>query len=454
MKRHDRTRRARPSEAHDSTATHLRSHGAAPRAPRSVTAALPDEVLALQRTLGNRAVRGLLAPPRAKVMTPADELADATSGAASPLPYRREMERAFGEDFSSVEAHLGRAAEMKALGAHAAAAGETIAFASPSPSKSLVAHELTHVVQSRRSGVAPLAKSSAVGDAGGAAEREADLVAHRIAAGATLPVIRAVPDGGIHLAVDPSLPRQTRVKRGERTGTIESEDTSRGGYVVAWGNDNDNNASTFVSYEDLDLSPSEEGRPPRVFTGLNGWRTTLKRTVGQPDEPRRIEAPAEKHDVDVDADLAAYNPRFGETPASPLPGLIPMYPVVARREHERNDYERQPLARDKEDGKYVYEGMFGPQEVDKGNYQFAIRWSAPHEVLFGHTGHINVGNTGPVVYAGTLYFTADGVLGYWNNNTGHYKCSPRLASQASTVKSDFNGEPVLPLGKFQSYRRS
>jgi hypothetical protein len=283
-----------------------------------------------------------------------------------------------------------------------------------------------------------------LGDRGGAAEREADLVANRIGAGEAPPPIRAVPDGGIHLVVNPNLLPGTRVKLGARTGTIQSEDASKAGYYVDWGNDNDNNnaSTSFVSYEKLDRLPPN----------LTGWRTTLKLTLGKKDAPLRSEQPAEK-DLEADRDLAAYEPQFGEEPAPPISGLQPMYPVVARGEYETNSYQRQVIERDKSDGTYVHEGVLGPRAVEMGTYQFAIRWSQPHEVLFGHTGHINVGNTGPVVYAGTLYFTADGVLGHWNNNTGHYKCSALLAKQATTVKSEFNDEPVLPIEKFQPYRR-
>ena len=65
-----------------------------------------------------------------------------------PLPYREEMETAFGQDFSGVAATR---TDRAALGGSSAMAhGEEVAFTSDSPSKHVVAHELAHVVQHRR----------------------------------------------------------------------------------------------------------------------------------------------------------------------------------------------------------------------------------------------------------------------------------------------------------------
>gem|GEM_PF-3847788 len=80
------------------------------------------------------------------------------------VPYRSQMERLFNTSFAGVDAHLGEAAALSSLGARAAAKGESVAFASASPSLPLVAHELTHVVQQRNSGVVsePRAATSAI----------------------------------------------------------------------------------------------------------------------------------------------------------------------------------------------------------------------------------------------------------------------------------------------------
>lgn len=70
-------------------------------------------------------------------------------GAAREVPYRREMEVLFGQDFGAVESYSGAAASRAnhALRSHAYTIGHRIGFATPSPSRATVAHELTHVLQ-------------------------------------------------------------------------------------------------------------------------------------------------------------------------------------------------------------------------------------------------------------------------------------------------------------------
>jgi hypothetical protein len=103
------------------------------------------------------------------------------SGAGGPLPHLDAIQRSFGEhDVSGVSAHVGGAAAeaSDAMGAHAYATGNSVAFAE-SPSLFLVAHEAAHVVQQR----AGVQLSSAVGQAGDAYEQNADAVAARVVAG-------------------------------------------------------------------------------------------------------------------------------------------------------------------------------------------------------------------------------------------------------------------------------
>jgi len=123
----------------------------------------------------------------------------ATSGAASEVPFRPEMERSFGEDFSGVRAHLGGSsrAGLDALGANAAARGDAIAFATATPDRALVAHELTHVVQQRRHGGGGVQGKAALSEPGDRAEAEADDVASRVIAGERV-TVSAAPSGAIH----------------------------------------------------------------------------------------------------------------------------------------------------------------------------------------------------------------------------------------------------------------
>jgi hypothetical protein len=107
---------------------------------------------------------------------PASEL-----GAESEIPYRSEMEAAFGRSFADVRAHLGPEAHASAaaLSAHAYTKGNRLVFATATPPKDLVAHELTHVVQ-QHDGLAP---ESGISQPGDAVELEAERVAAVVASG-------------------------------------------------------------------------------------------------------------------------------------------------------------------------------------------------------------------------------------------------------------------------------
>src|SRR5687767_1798864 len=59
----------------------------------------------------------------------------ATSGGGGQIPYRGEMERAFGQSFEGVQSYTGRGDEMQALGATAAASGEKVAFGTSTPDR-------------------------------------------------------------------------------------------------------------------------------------------------------------------------------------------------------------------------------------------------------------------------------------------------------------------------------
>jgi len=75
----------------------------------------------------------------------------AVHGPAREVPYRKEMESAFGQHFADVRAWVGRREPMMLLGANAATRGTEVVFGDSSPSKEVVAHELAHVVQNRSS---------------------------------------------------------------------------------------------------------------------------------------------------------------------------------------------------------------------------------------------------------------------------------------------------------------
>ena len=113
------------------------------------------------------------------------------------MPYRAEMETSFGQSFSSVRATTGRADAMASLGAAAATHGEQVVFASSSPDRRLVAHELTHVVQNRGGASPGVAYRGALGDPASDAEKEAESVADRVAGGEQAGPITASPGGAV-----------------------------------------------------------------------------------------------------------------------------------------------------------------------------------------------------------------------------------------------------------------
>jgi uncharacterized protein DUF4157 len=102
------------------------------------------------------------------------------AGGGHEVPHRAQMEQSFGMDFGGVRAHTdaGASKANDTLGSHAYAMGNQVAFKSASPSPSLVAHELTHVVQQTQG---PSYKSDGSVDTSG--EAEANAVESAVAAG-------------------------------------------------------------------------------------------------------------------------------------------------------------------------------------------------------------------------------------------------------------------------------
>ena len=126
---------------------------------------------------------------------PGNTFASATSGGGGEVPYKAKMEAAFGQDFSGVSAHTGQSG-LSSMGANAAAKGDTVAFAESSPSAETVAHELTHVVQSRQSGSTGSVQGDAVSSPSSTAEQEASRLAPAAARGERV-TVRANPGASI-----------------------------------------------------------------------------------------------------------------------------------------------------------------------------------------------------------------------------------------------------------------
>lgn len=120
----------------------------------------------------------------------------ASAQAPSPggrLPFGAEMARLFGEDFSDVEVELGGLPGHAPAEAVATARPDAVSFATSNPDREEVAHELAHVVQHRRQPASGQAPAGTVGEEGSAAEREANQVAARAAAGSPVQVSQAAP---------------------------------------------------------------------------------------------------------------------------------------------------------------------------------------------------------------------------------------------------------------------
>ena len=131
------------------------------------------------------------------------------------LPHRIELEQLFGMSFAGVRAYTGRHARQatRALGASAYTVGNRIAFASPNPSREVVAHELTHVVQHDAS---PTAKGSGIETAG---EHEAEQVEAAVAAGQRPRLAHAArPHGGGHHGFAASHRRAPNLKANPKFG--------------------------------------------------------------------------------------------------------------------------------------------------------------------------------------------------------------------------------------------
>jgi outer membrane protein OmpA-like peptidoglycan-associated protein len=145
----------------------------------------------------------------------------ATRDSGVELPYRAEMERAFGQDLGGVRTHLGRGAELAALGANAATMGERVAFASDAPGRALVAHEVAHVIQSRGGG-GPAEAAGSVSSPDDPAEVEASMAGRAVLSGER-PRITAAPAAAIHLdrylvtADELPIPRDAIVEYDEAT---------------------------------------------------------------------------------------------------------------------------------------------------------------------------------------------------------------------------------------------
>ncbi len=145
----------------------------------------PAGLLGLQRAVGNAGVAGLVEDERSPVLDVVG------SGGGSPLDVdtRADMESRLGHDFGDVRVHSDSRAHESAtaVNAHAYTVGSNIVFQrdkydpSSTDGKTMLAHELTHVVQQRSGPVegTPAGGGIQVSDPSDRFEREASANAER-----------------------------------------------------------------------------------------------------------------------------------------------------------------------------------------------------------------------------------------------------------------------------------
>jgi hypothetical protein len=153
----------------------------------------PAGLLGLQRAVGNAGVSALVEEERSPVLNVVG------SGGGAPLDAdtRADMESRLGHDFSDVRVHTdSRAHESaQAVNAHAYTVGSNVVFqrdkydTSSIEGRTMLAHELTHVVQQRNGPVdgTPASGGIQVSDPSDRFEREATANAERAMAAPAAP---------------------------------------------------------------------------------------------------------------------------------------------------------------------------------------------------------------------------------------------------------------------------
>jgi hypothetical protein len=194
-------------------------------------------ILGLQRAVGNSGVGAMLEEDR----SPVHDVVN--SGGGSPLApeVRDEMQGRLGHDFSDVRVHNDSRAHESAqsVNAHAYTVGSNVVFQrdkydpGSAAGKTMLAHELTHVIQ-QRSGPVDGTDSGGgikVSDPSDRFEREASSNAEKAMA-APVPTTQAAPSGAAvqrDEAPEEETAQGSFVQRDEEAG--EEEETAQGSFV-------------------------------------------------------------------------------------------------------------------------------------------------------------------------------------------------------------------------------
>jgi len=184
-------------------------------------------LLQMQRLYGNQYVQRVLAVARrgegeAEAAPQVESRIEKARGGGRALDsgVQRQMESAFGADFSGVRVHTGPEAHAlnREVNAVAFATGQDVFFRQgaydpgSSPGRELLAHELTHVVQQTGPGIKTKLTVSQPGDP---LERQADEMA------------RAVMQDEQRVRRQPEAPKEDEEKKKKLHGKAESDGVQR-----------------------------------------------------------------------------------------------------------------------------------------------------------------------------------------------------------------------------------
>lgn len=160
----------------------------------------PAGLLGLQRAIGNAGVAGLVEEERSPVL----DVVGSSGGSPLDVETRTDMESRLGHDFGDVRVHNDSRAHESAVAvnAHAYTVGSNVVFQrdkydpSSTEGKTMLAHELTHVVQQRNGPVdgTPAGGGVQVSDPSDRFETEAATNAERAMSAPVAP-IAASPAG-------------------------------------------------------------------------------------------------------------------------------------------------------------------------------------------------------------------------------------------------------------------
>jgi hypothetical protein len=186
----------------------------------------PGGLLGIQRAVGNAAAAGIVEEEQSPV-----HQVISSGGTSLDEGVRTDMEDRMGHDFSDVRVHTGDAADNSArsVSAHAYTVGSNIVFQrgaydpGSAAGQTLLAHELTHVVQQRTGPVdgTPAAGGVSVSDPSDRFEREAASNAEHVMAQPAHAVQRHEETEEVQASHDPSLPAVQRQEE-EETEEIQT----------------------------------------------------------------------------------------------------------------------------------------------------------------------------------------------------------------------------------------